>query len=104
MGKILKFIIGIILIGMIVSIVYAYTHIDNVIEYRENKNVNQNLIVNNSLKFNIIENKVKKDENIVKNKENKNKNKEKSEDSKENIVQNIVENVVENVVENNIKK
>ena len=102
MGKVIKFIISLLLIIILAGIVYAYINIDEVIEYRDNKNINQDEIVVNIIneeKINNIENKV---ENEVKIKV-VNKVENKTSVVFENIIENKnLENVVENVMENTI--
>ena len=92
LGKVIKFIISLFLIIILAGIVYAYINIDEVIEYRDNKNINQDEIVVNIIneeKINNFENKVENKtsavfENII---ENKN-------------LENVVENVMENTINN----
>jgi len=107
MGKIIKAIISIILIGTIVWIYYAYNNIDKVTYYRDSKNVNQNININNLEIINdnnkdkinnnesimndiFIQNKIENDNlNIISN-------------NVENNLENNLENKLENKLENNI--
>lgn len=97
MGKFIKFVIALILICIIVGIVYAYMNVEDVIEYRENKNVNQNEIT-----YNIIDLKIEnKTVDVFKN-EVKNETKNEIKNNVENKTENKIENRLENLVENNI--
>lgn len=110
--KLLKSIICVFLLLCILGIVYAYLNVDQVIEYRDGKNSNKNITLNemiipeddrnenNSINDVTINNKIEnKNLNII---ENKTLNK--VEDKViENTIENKIEDKVENKVENKIE-
>lgn len=111
--KLLKSIICVFLLLCIFGIVYAYLNVDQVIEYRDGKNSNKNITLNeiiipeedkneninknNSVNDVTINNKIEnKNLNII---ENKTINK-----VEDKVIENTIENKVENKTSDKIKK